>query len=270
LEAHGVTKDRKSGSDLALPRKDLFSDARATLEERLEAIKLSPEDEAKIRSDHLTRTIRDKFLGTFKLTLILKEFIDFEENLNKQINAAKKERLLGEYLEKCDNNAAGIHQLKEAICNPQGSTLINKIFRLLDDNPPDQELIDHLASVLKHIIETDFVRLFEEHKFALGQIEQLTPQALTVLADHRSWPPFHLGSVEMTGPRVTSEWVQEFAEAYANLKRITDDGIQRRLAHAIHELIGRGMLAAFVQDEERSFFRCSATPIGRGLIRYIG
>jgi len=51
------------------------------------------------------------------------------------------------------------------LTNPTGNTLFNKLLRILDNSTPDLELTEHLAKVLKHIVETDFSSLFEDHNY---------------------------------------------------------------------------------------------------------
>ena len=85
--------------------------------------------------------------------------------------------------------------------------------------------------------------LFEEHKYALGQIEQLTPQA-----DHQNWPVFTMAVVKSTGSHVTSEWADDFTSAYADAKDITDGAMIGRVRHCINELSAR----RFVEAEQGS------------------
>jgi len=95
-------------------------------------------------------------------------------------------------------------------------------------------LMSHLASALKFIAESEFEKLFKEHRYALSVIEQLTPQALTILADHNSWPNFPLGTSTSIGTKITSDYLAEFAQAYALAKGIADRGTADRIGHSIN------------------------------------
>jgi hypothetical protein len=106
-------------------------------------------------------------LGLFKVGEIVNTFLNRNEEIHNEIKNAKKDLLLSQYLEKADQQENGIQQIKYLITNPRGNTLFNKITRILDNTPPDIELTKHLSNVLYHIIDSDFSKLFEDHKFVL-------------------------------------------------------------------------------------------------------
>lgn len=80
------------------------------------------------------------------------------------------------YFNVSDENEKAISQLVSLVTDPAGSVLFNKILAILVDNPPDDEQFDHFAAALKYIIQSDFGRLFEQHKWAVSQIEKMTPK----------------------------------------------------------------------------------------------
>jgi hypothetical protein len=262
-----MVEAKKPSTEVAL-REVGLSKARSDLSARIESIKLTPEEESKIKVSQVHKLFKDKILGLFRVGEFVKEVIDFNDNVNKEVNAAKREYLFSEYFNKCDENTAAVHQLKEAITNPQGNTLINKILKILDDSPPDEELFDHLSAALKHVVESDFVALFDDHRYALGQLEQLTPQAMTVLSDYESWPAFALTTRSTRGNLVTSEWAEEFAEEYSNAKGISDQSLRARILHSISDLIKRDMIDAYVDDHD-VVAKCAPTEIGELLIPYM-
>ncbi|MDV6343149.1 hypothetical protein [Nitrosomonas sp. Is37] len=238
-----------------------------SLEDRLENVKLSVEEEREIQSQHAKKFIRDKVLGLFKLGEIVSEIINWNESVDEDLKEAKKEYLLSQYFEKNDQNEKALSQLKDFLSSPQGNTLFNKILRILDDSPPDMELANHLSSALQHIVSNSFYQLFEQHKYALSQIEKLTPQALTILSDHRGWPLINLGSYSANGTKVSSDWLIEFTDTYCRAKNVLDQGMITRVRHSINELISTRLIEAHLTGQSGA--RCVVTPVGETLLPYI-
>ena len=244
-----------------------FSSQSKTLEHRLENIKLSDDEEEKIAAKYAEKTIRDKTLGLFKIGEIINSIINWNDDVDKDIREAKKEFLLANYFERTEKNEVAISSLKNFLTNPQGNTIFNKILRIFDDSPPDLELAKHLSSALKYIVSSDFVSMFEKHKYALSQIEQLTPQALTILSDFKNWPLLQLRSYSSSGPKITSDWLSEFTGAYSSSKRIIDGDTIERVRHSINELISGRMIEAHLVGDKTA--KCVITRIGELLIPYI-
>lgn len=238
-----------------------------SLDARLENVKLSPEEEGKIQSQHAKKFIRDKALGLFKIGEIVSEIINWNESVDEDLKEAKKEYLLAQYFDKNDQNEKALLQLKEFLSSPQGNTLFNKILRILDDSPPDMELANHLSSALQHVVSNSFHQLFEQHKYALSQIEKLTPQALTILSDHRSWPLIKLGSYSANGTKVSSDWLLEFTDAYCQAKLVRDAGMITRVRHSINELISTRLIEAHLTGQNGA--RCTVTQVGESILPYI-
>lgn len=186
-----------------------------TLKERLRFIQLSETEENKITQRLTQRLIRDKVLGLFKVGELVNVLLNWNELVEQARNSAKRDVLLEMYFAKSEANEFAVQQLRNFISDPQGNTLFNKILRILDDSPPDPELMGHLGSALKFMAQSKFRDLFAEHKYALSQIEQISPQGLTILADGKMWPQFQLGSFNAVGSKVTSDYVDEFAGTYA-------------------------------------------------------
>lgn len=244
-----------------------FNAQSKTLGSRLEAIKISEEEERDISKNHTKKFVRDKLLGLFKVGEIISEIIKWNESVDEDIKEAKKEYLLSQYFEKNDTNELALKNLQEFLSNPQGNTLFNKILRILDDTPPDRELSEHLANALRYIINNSFHELFEEHKYALSQIEKITPQCLTILSDSNSWPTIKPRSISASGSKVTSEWLTEFTEAYALIKKIDNPKIARRISHSISELENTGLIEAhFLRGIG---IQCTLTEVGRTILPYI-
>ena len=244
-----------------------FAAQEKSLDARIDKVRLSEEAEVEITKSKAKKLVRDKVLGIFKIGEIVSEFLNWNESLDEDLREAKKEYLLAEYFEKNENNTLAISELRKFLSSPQGNTLFNKILRVLDDSPPDIELAKHLSSALQYIVKADFYKLFEQHKYALSQIERLTPQALSILADYRSWPMLSLGSYSANGSKVTSDWLMEFSQAYATKKGIHESEMQNRVRHSINELISARFIEAHLVGEKRA--QCKVTSVGHSMLPYI-
>ena len=244
-----------------------FHAQRKTLEARLDEIKLDDEIEKKIIEDKTKETIRDKVLGTFKIGELVNTIINWNNEVDEDLREAKKEVLLSNYFQKIENAEFAINHIQTMLTNPQGNTLFNKIIRILDNYPPDLELMGHLSSVLLYITETDFVKLFEQHKYALSQIEILTPQALTILSDYKKWPEIQMGSYQSMGTKITSDWLNEFSSSYGRSKGITDGQIIERIGHSINELINSRLIEDHMVRNNTA--KSIVTNIGKVILPYI-
>lgn len=259
--------DKPTGKEIVLRPEQYLAEQGKTLEERLKGVQLPAGTEEVIAKDRAKRVIRDQALGLFKIGEVVREVLNWNENVDEEIKEAKKALLLSNYLEQTDENTSAISDLKNLLISGPGNTLFNKILQILDDNPPDPVLVNHLAAALEHIIDTDFESLFEEHKYALAQIDQLTPQALAILADYGSWPLITLNNRITSGSRVTSDWLTEFTSAYAATKGIADPRLQERIRFSINELTTTRMIEAHMVQNEQT--RCVVTNMGKLLIPYI-
>ena len=239
-----------------------------TLDQRLSKITISKEQEQDIIKNKTIKTIRDKILGSFKLGDVISTCLNWNEGIDGELKKAKKDVLLEEFFDSVENHEEAISNIKLLITNPQGNTLFNMVLRILDDSPPDLELIGHLSTALKYIVENGkFQEMFEKHKFALAQIEKLSPQALTILCDYKSYPDFNIGSVAVNNGKVSSEWNTQFVQAYCLKKEITSSEIITRVSHVIIQLQTQGYLGAYASKENTYY--CKVTSIGSDLLPYI-
>lgn len=245
-----------------------FETQSISLVERLNNVKIDNEKECEIVNGKTVKIIRDKTLGLFKIGEVISTLLNWNDEIDKEIEEAKKAVLLEQYFNRADEHEEAINKLKIFLTNPQGNVLLNKILRILDDSPPDPELIHHLSSVLKYITNDENLHnMFEKHKFAISQIEKLTPQALTILADYKSYPTFQLGTVISFGPKVTSEWNMQFVKAYCLKKGISSQEIVARISHVITQLQTQGYIEAFKIQE--NLFVCEVSSMGGELLPYL-
>ncbi|MGG0334771.1 hypothetical protein [Priestia aryabhattai] len=246
-----------------------FSKKDQTLEERMEAIKLTDKEKSTIVGGKTKEVIIDKVLGLFPGGEIASTILNWNKEVDAEISEAKKAKLLEKFFEKSEQNELALTELKGFLTDPQGNVLFNKILRILDDYPPDLDLIEHLSKALKFIIEKDnFANLFSHHKFALAQIEKLTPQSLALLADHANFPEVKIGHTVAFGTKITSDWNTEFVNGYCNSKGITSDDVTKRVGHSITELTSQGYIEAHKVRE--NIIACNPTSIGEYILPYLG
>ena len=245
-----------------------FDNQSKSLEDRLADVKLTLEQENEIVADKTIKTIRDKTLGLFKIGDIINTVLNWNEEVDSDLKEAKKEYLMNSYFEKTDQTEESIQKIKELLTSPQGNTIFNKILRILDNTPPDIELTEHLSIVLKNIVDTDIIGLFEDHKFAINQIEMLTPQALTLLSDHSNWPAWKLGGYTSNGARLTSHWLPEFVNAYSTSKGVTDSNMNSKISHSMNDLIKNRYVEGML-TQQKPFAAAFLTDIGKLIIKYL-
>jgi hypothetical protein len=238
---------------------------RKTLESRLEQISLSEEDQSDISSKTGKKLIRDKALGLFKITEVVSLVINWNETVEKEIKQAKKEHLISRYLEISDKHSEKISELVAFLSNPQGNILFNKILRIQDDSPPDLELANHLASALNHITNSEFMALFEAHKYALSLIEQLTPQEMSLLTTEAKWRPFAVTHTAMSGDRMTSPWIPQFVSTVLIDGANSHPDVLERIGHSLANLERAGIIKATMRE---GLVICVLTQIGAILPPY--
>ncbi|BCB04741.1 hypothetical protein [Bacillus sp. KH172YL63] len=239
------------------------------LDQMIEGIELDKQREKEIKVEQGLRVAREKGLSLLgPLGDVISTALTWNEEVNQNISEAKQMVLLEQYFNKVDDQEKSLEMLCDFLKDPQGNTLFNKILRILDDSPPDPELSAHLSTVLKRIVENgNFEELFEQHKYALGQIERLTPQAITIISDYSNWPPIQLGTSISFGPKVTSDFYSEFTHAYSHSKGITDINKLRRIQHSVVEIQRLGLMEAYRTDGNKTL--CQLTDVGEDLLIYI-
>jgi hypothetical protein len=254
--------------EIIVDPKIYFDSQKQSLQKRIENVKLTQEEEDGIIDSKTTKTIRDKVLGLFKVGEVINTILNWNEEIDSEIKEAKKQILLSSYFDKADQTEDSVEKLKSFLTNPQGNTIFNKILRILDNEPPDFELTNHLSTVLKHIVNSDFQNLFEDHKFALNQIETLTPQALTLLSDYNHWTPWELKSYSSEGGRLTHDWIPEFINVYCNSKGINDSKIKFKMSHSMNDLLRNRYLKGSKTNREK-IAAAFLTDIGKIVVKYI-
>ncbi|WP_298899779.1 hypothetical protein [uncultured Psychroserpens sp.] len=249
---------------------EYFDHQSKSLEERLEDVKLTEEQENEIVADKTVKTIREKTLGLFKIGDLINTVLNWNDEIDNDLKEAKKEYLMNSYFQKTDQTEESIKKIKELLTSPQGNTIFNKILRILDNTPPDLELTEHLSNVLKNIVDTDFVGLFEDHKFAINQIEMLTPQALTLLSDYSNWENWKAvrGYFSSDGVRISSNWSREFVNAYSASKGIINGSMKSKISNSMNDLIKNQYVEGRLIQQSQ-FCEAFITDIGKLIIKYL-
>lgn len=258
--------------EIVITKPDLyFYTQRKSLEQRIENVKLTQEEENSILASKTIKTVRDKVLGLFKIGEVVSTLINWNEEVDKDIKDAKKELLLAQYFDKQDQIEERLNSLINLLANPMGNTLFNKILRILDNSAPDSDLTEHLAKTLKYIVESDFKSMFEDHKYALNQIELLTPQALTILSDSNNWPFWRIQTYMSNGGIITSDWLPEFVNLYSERKNIIENSMRTKISHSINDLIKNRYIEArlMINAKKEEFAKVELTDIGRIIIKYL-
>lgn len=243
--AEEVKKTKKKEVSIFKPKK-ILSKKSKDFDDYLSQAKIDPSEEKEIRKKSLLRTIKDEALGLFKLGEIIKKILEWNQKTDREIKEKKKEILLANYFSKTEKIGNSVGQLKNFLTDPFGNVIFNKILRIIDNTPPDKELLYHLSNVLKKVVESkDFRNLFGKHKYVLSQIEKLSPQALTILSDYKNWPHFKMKSFTALGGRIESDWLLAFITPYAEQKGIPIGGEERiRIMGALNELKQYGFIEA--------------------------
>lgn len=255
-------------SNFIINQPDYYHEVQSkTLDERIESIRMDKTDEIKIRNDHAKKVIKDRVLGLFSCGDLIGTLLDWSDEVNEEITNSKKNVLLETYFNKVEQQENSVSNLKNFLGKPHGYTLFNKIIQILDNNPPDLNLIDILANSLNIIISKgEFEEYFEEHKYVLSQIETLPIQSLIILRDYMNYPYFGCQSGMYNGEIFEGEWVNEFSKQYSIYKNIRSKKKENRIMHSIKRLAADGYLIAIKSDKE---MQCKLTSIGAELVKYI-
>lgn len=202
----------------------------------LQSIQLTEEK----RNELLLETFGEALLKKIPL---LGSLIDHAQQYQNKVNSARLAVLLSKFEEQISSFEKFRDILGKLLTSNAGIMLFHKTVRIVNTGNFEQEYIELLAKTLKHISESDFEDLFNEHDYALSQIEKLSPQALLVLSSFESWRGISLqGGTTMSGQTIVGNWDDQVTNFFARSKNIEDERIKRRLAHAFRELENNRML----------------------------
>lgn len=245
------------------------------LESQLEKIKIDSEEEIHVIADTSRDKAMDLFFEMIPYGGIIKTLLNWNKECKEKLDDWKKQYLLNLYFKKVDHLETGMENLKRFLIDPQGQILFNKILRILEDNPPDLKLLNILANSIKHIVRNeDFSRPFTKHEIILSYIEQLSHQALFILADYKNWPSKFStegASATIDGNLITS-WIPKFTEEYIKNKDITDPDITFYIENTLDEMTKSGIIVAKHHTDNNSkilYSYCEITKKGNLILPYI-
>ncbi len=201
-----------------------------SLDKRLNEITLSQSKIDEIKKGKTIKTIKDKVLGSFKIGELIQTIVNWNDDVNKELKKEKEKILLSSLLDKVEQNQLQLNVLIDFLKNPYGLSLTNKIFEILNQSPPDEELINHLSNILKNITKSDFITMFEKHKFFINLIEKLSIHSLTILLDNENWakdfkPKKEKGGYHINMGKITTKWTDDFARDYIKNKGLDEKNI---------------------------------------------
>ena len=247
-----------------------------TLESRLSDVEIGSEKEIETIKTSSKEAVKEVGRGMINSMPVLSSlskaafvFMDWNKKLDANLEDVKKQMLLEDYFNKSDNHEKAIENLKEAMTDVYGNALINKIFRMLSDYPPDGDWFTHLRMTLEKICEAkNFEKLFDIHKFNLGLIEKMSPQALSIITDANNWPEFQFNFSGMSiGGKVTDQFQFPFAETYARKKGIEEPIKVERIVHIINDLQNGGFIECYSRQGQH--YKLRLTNMGRSLFEYL-
>jgi len=266
---------KKNEISIFKPKEYLLQKSKS-FDDAINQIRITPSKEKEIKKKVLKGIIRDVALGTFPIGKFIQKVFEWNKLTDEEIKEEKRNVLLAMHLSQTKENKDSITQLKDFLTNPSGNTIFNKILRIIDDSPPDLELLKYLSATLTKIIETkDFESLFEKHKYALSRIEMLSVQALTILCDYEEWSEFDIGGTTGTMSvfgKIQSDWVKPFVKSYVKIKAISDPDKINRISLSVRELKNAELVDAKSikkRGDNRLIIRVSPTAGGNEIITYI-
>lgn len=267
-----MSREKEIETVLGYPESYLNTQIRG-LENRINQVELTDETYKKIVQETskeqvkgVGKEVAKTFLGPLSFAV---EFIDWNKTVDNDLKEAKKSLLLVDYINKVDSQEKAINDLKETMGDVYGNTLVNKIFQMLDDFPPDGDLMKHLVTSLKKVCESKrYEDLFEVHKFNLNLIESLSPQALTLLADQKNWPSFNFSFTGMTiGNKIEDTFQEPFINEYFRIRDIHDPLKIQRGIYILSELHRNGFLECRHQNSDN--YVIVLTELGKDLYKYL-
>lgn len=120
---------------------------------------------------------------------LILDVMDTGDHLKSKLDDMKKAMLLTEYVQKVDDQEAGLSKLISLITDPYGLSIYSKILSLLSDTPADDEMLDILSEYLVNLTDEDDLRsIFSQTKSILTLIDKSSPQALMLLKHADKWP----------------------------------------------------------------------------------
>lgn len=169
------------------------------------------------------------------------KLVSIANKVSDALDKKKLEKLLTIFGNKLDNQEQFSQAMSNLVSSNYGLTLFQKIVHILRKDY-DGKFIELLANVLKNICKEEFERMFDQHHYALSQIEKLSSQALLVLSKYDNWKENRLERATRTsGAAICGDWDKQVSTYLSSQLKIDDANAKRRMAHAFWELDSNGV-----------------------------
>lgn len=217
-----IVLDKKDELKLMIEHPEYIMEAeKKTLNARIEQKKIDSEGAKKLATS-LAKSqgkslVSDVLNG--KWADLVFDIADTGDKLKAKLEDMKKIMLLGEYVQKVDDQEQGLRKIIDLITNPYGLSIYSKMINILVDAPVDDDMVDIMSDYLKQLTdEEDLSRAFSRHKTILSLIDKCSTQALILLRNADQWPvvPF-LGASVVLGGRVQGDNTRAVAEAFVQI-----------------------------------------------------
>lgn len=218
---------------------------RNIIEKKQTEIKLEDSELEKIQQSVLVETILSEIAEATPITRIIKKLFSYNETVNEEVNARKKELIISKYLKKTENHQESIDKIIAMLSSPTGFVIFNKIMAISDNQPLDLEILNNYSTLLKNIIETgSYDELYSDYHYALNLIDNISPQAISLIIDKDSWDYFYLDEYRDVKRIITTDWTDEFSTMYYAKKGITEERVKQTINSAVIEIRSNNLVRA--------------------------
>nr|DAZ18275.1 MAG TPA: hypothetical protein [Caudoviricetes sp.] len=265
-----MTMDYDLIKSIANDHKRYLENETKSLQERIEEVKLSEEQEEKVKLDTVVEVgVGAIKKGTSVLTGgtsdIIFEISGWKKKLDENMDDAKKMILLNAYFSNYDNLELAVENLCRVLSDLYGQTLFSKIDSILVDNVSDMELLKRLSNVMKKISdEKNIENIFTKAKQLLNILGNLSPATIYMICDFKNWPQFSMETIMAPGGKVIAfeaYFVNGCLSQYPNLEKVV-------IETAVTEMVSTGLIYG-LQIDDGYEVKAELTDTGKFLIDFI-
>lgn len=187
---------------------------------------------------------------------LIQKVVGRGESLYNKMSEISGMQMMIESLEVLQGDVKRIERYLENLERPRGFALFAKLQDYLSLGNFDEGFRKRLATVISNILAHDkFEEMFDHHQSMVGIITTLSPQAIVILIDIKSWPPFPVSQ----SPNSTGYYSPAWHDEYVRQCRRPLNHVQRRsLLHALNELEQKRLIAG----QDIGSGKCKPIPVG--------
>lgn len=266
-----MTEDNSLLKSIAKNPKEYLEYETRSLQERIEAVKLSEEQKEKVKIDTTVETGGSTIKSGLSILTagtsdIIFEVLNWKKRLDENMDDAKKSILMAEYMKKFDTIEQGVDNLERVLSDLYGQTLFSKIDNMVADNPLDDEIIKKLSNVMKTISDSDNLEaVFTPAKQVLNLINKLSPMSLYMIGEFPKWPTFSMQMMMSMGGRVNG-FESHFVDAYKSCNPQFD---KNSIETAVNEMSSSGLIYGAQLNQNNNVIKANLTDTGRFLYKAI-